>query len=307
MLVRGRMDSFILEKQDRKQKAGVGLYFWGLNFRCNATMKDAVLIGTQKVSFCYEGLLQGLPPLVLLHGFCEDLTMWEDWLQGIKGIGCIRVDLPGFGQSDLAMENSITAFSEAVKAVLDQLAVQECVLVGHSMGGYTALAFAERWPDRVAGLCLFHSHPFADTEVQQQNRDRGMELLAMGRKDLYIGQLFPNLFSTDFKEQHADVVANRMSNGRTQSAEGITAALKSMRDRPDRSAVLRQLSCPVLFLIGQQDALIPYDKALSTTLLPTWAVVHLLEHVAHMGMLEDPDTTARLMVDYYWQCVVIGK
>jgi pimeloyl-ACP methyl ester carboxylesterase len=270
-------------------------------------MKDAVLIGTQKVSFQYEGVVQGLPPLVLLHGFCEDMTMWEGWLQGVKGIGCIWVDLPGFGQSDLAVENSLTAFAEAVKAVLDQLAVQQCVLVGHSMGGYTALAFAEQWPDRVAGLCLFHSHPFADTEVQQQNRDRGIELLALGRKDLYVGQLFPNLFSMAFKEQHADVVERRILNGQTQSAEGITAALKSMRNRPDRSTVLRQLRCPVLFLIGKQDALIPYDRALGTTLLPKWAVVHLLDHVAHMGMFEDPDTTVRLVIAYYWQCVKSSK
>ena len=76
-----------------------------------------------------------------------------------------------------------------------------------------------------------------------------------------------------------------------------------MRNRPDRSEVLRDLRCPVLFLIGQQDALIPYERALTTTLLPSWAVVHLLRQVAHMGMYEEPEVTARLVAGYYWQCV----
>lgn len=270
-------------------------------------MSGAALLGTQKIAFQQEGLTPGLPPLVLLHGFCEDLSMWDQWIVGLSGIGSIRIDLPGFGQSDLPSENSLTAYAAAVKAVLDQLSIRQCILIGHSMGGYTALAFAEQWPERVAGVGLFHSHPFADTLVQQQNRDRGVELIESGKKDLYVAQLFPNLFSTEFKRLQPGWLENRISNGQTQSAEGIVAALKSMRNRPDRSEVLRALECPVLFLIGQQDALIPYEKALTTTLLPSWAVVHLLEQVAHMGMYEDPEHTARLVVDYYWQCVPLSN
>lgn len=270
-------------------------------------MRGAALLGTQKIAFQMEGVVPGLPPLVLLHGFCEDLSMWDQWITGLSGIGSIRIDLPGFGQSDLPSDNSLTAYAAAVKAVLDQVSIGQCILVGHSMGGYTALAFAEQWPERVVGLGLFHSHPFADNPAQQHNRDRGVELIESGKRDLYVAQLFPNLFSAEFKRLQPDLVESRIFNGQTQSVEGIVAALKSMRNRPDRSEVLRALGCPVLFLIGQQDALIPYERALTTTLLPSWAVVHLLRQVAHMGMYEEPEVTARLVAGYYWQCVHLTK
>ena len=111
------------------------------------------------------------PAVVLLHGFCEDSRIWEDFKADLleEKYRVVLIDLPGFGQSDVVQDISIAEMSEAVIAVLDALKLKEVILIGHSMGGYVSLALAENYAERLAGLGMFHSQALPDNEEKQQH------------------------------------------------------------------------------------------------------------------------------------------
>jgi pimeloyl-ACP methyl ester carboxylesterase len=269
-------------------------------FRFMNITYHAVLSGHQKIAYSKSSIHQGIPPLVLLHGFCEDSSLWDEWLPAAPGLSVIRIDLPGFGQSDLSEVPGMDAYAQAVKAVLDQEAIIKCVLVGHSMGGYTALAFAAFFPEYLCGLGLFHAHPLEDTPEQKENRNRGIEMIWAGKKDLYVAQLFPKLFEDTFEKQQPEVVLRLIRKGQEQSAEGIIHALESMKARPNRTNVLVEATFPVLFLLGKNDVLIPYLKVLGIAAMMRETEVQLPERVAHMGMFESVEATSNI-VKRFWQ------
>ncbi|MBC7775413.1 MAG: alpha/beta hydrolase [Phycisphaerae bacterium] len=260
-----------------------------------------------RVAYIYENSavsenLRASPPLVLLHGFCEDHLVWSPIKSLLKPQLLLVIDLPGFGSSALPAHSDMTAYAEAVLAVLDVENITQCVLVGHSMGGYAALEFGARWPERLAGLGLIHSHPFEDSEERKTARRRGIETLQAGKRDLYVAQLFPNLFAPSFLEQNPDTLNELISNGKKQSPEGIAAALQAMLTRRDHQQTLRGTKCPVLFLLGTLDTLVTPEHGLKAALLPATSDLHLLPNVAHMAMYEYPEETAAILNSFWDFC-----
>jgi len=241
--------------------------------------------------------------LILLHGFCEDSSVWSELLPHLSEVPTLCLDLPGFGVAPLPAEPGMEAYALAVRDALDAAGLEKCVLVGHSMGGYAALEFAARWPERLAGLGLFHSHPYPDPPERREVRLCGLEMLRGGKKDLYVAQLFPGLFAPAFAEARPDVVNALIFNGKKQSAEGIAAALEGMMLRRDHQDTLRRVPCPVLFLLGAEDALVPLDAALHAATLPDQTDVQLLPGVGHMAMFEATEAAARA-VRAFWLRVV---
>lgn len=260
-------------------------------------MKQLLLTNGRQVAVHFYGkpISSEALPLVLLHGFCEDSTLWEPLIPYLTEMSILAIDLPGFGQSDLPVAGNMELFADSIKEVVDILELQHFVLVGHSLGGYVALEFAASWGDRLAGLGLFHSHPYADNEERKTARRRGIELLQSGKRNLYVSQLFPNLFSADFMLAHPEVLEALISNGQRQSAEGIIMALEAMIGRRDHRETLQKLACPALFLLGAEDALVPLDEAWRAALLPEVASIEILPEVAHMGMFEAPAQSAAVL------------
>lgn len=266
-----------------------------------AEMNHTHLPDGHKVAFSRYG--SGKVPIVLLHGFCEDQSVWAPLLPYLNEIPCILIDLPGFGQSDKATTPSMQAYAAAVKAVLDDLEISSCVLVGHSMGGYIALEFASLWPEYLDGLGLFHSHPFTDNEERKTARKRGIETLMAGKRDLYVTQLFPNLFAPAFQANWPDIIQALTDNGKKQSTEAIMHALQAMLDRQDHQPTLSALPCPSLFLLGEKDALIPHNQGIQAGLLPDKSMIELLPEAGHMAMWEAPDLSSDILKRFYQWCV----
>lgn len=229
--------------------------------------------------------------VVLLHGFCEDHRVWEGLLPYLEGFRVLRVDLPGFGDSDPPAEPSLEALAASVSAILEREGISRCALVGHSMGGYVSLALAAERLEMLKGLCLFHSHPFPDSAEKKAARDKGIEFVRSNGVAPYVQGLIPQLFAHNREGGYPEAVNRLIQQASAFSAEGVIAALKAMRDRPDRSQVLAKLPCPILFIIGKEDAAVPLEQSLAMAPLPDEAEILLLEDVGHMGMFEAPERT----------------
>ncbi len=252
----------------------------------------------------YSDVGQG-KTLVFLHGFCEDLRMWEELTAAFEEYRIVCIDLPGFGKSDPVAGLSIRGMAEKVKEVLDHLNIDRCLLFGHSMGGYVSLAFAERYPECLEGMALIHSHPYADTAGAKVERNRSIDFIRRNGHLQYVRQLVLRLFPPAFAEAHPDLLNTLSERASGYSSEGIIGGLYAMRDRLDRSEVLEQLTIPVLLIIGRDDVIVSPDFSLAQTALPSIGSIHLLDNIGHMLMFENPNLAQRLIQDFIDFCTAV--
>lgn len=262
-----------------------------------------LLYQQRKVAYSIQG--KGADALILLHGFCEDSTIWDEWKGELVAAGykVVCVDLPGFGESELAQEATIEYYADAVQAVAQEvLAQNRFLLIGHSMGGYTALAFAEKYPEQLAGLGLFHSHPYADSDAKKEARQKSIRFVQEQGAALYVKQLIPDLFTPAWVRTNPFVVNHLIHKASAYLPQGIIDGLTAMMTRPDRHKVLERAGWPVLFIIGEEDKAIPAELSLAQTSLPATASVHILEKTGHMGMLEAPRKTRQIVREFAEYC-----
>lgn len=232
--------------------------------------------------------------VLLLHGFCESLTLWDDWKNDLleEQYRVVCVDLPGFGAST-ASSKSITGMADAVREVVKKLDLKRVICIGHSMGGYVALALTKGQPAWLFGLGLFHAHPYADNEAQRQARQKSMDFIHRNGHVHYVKQLIPRLFahrtgsSASFRR---DMLILRASKA---GADAILNALEALRERPDHSELLAAFNRPVLFINGVRDPIYTTAQRQDQLALPAVSQVCVLERSGHMGMIEEKQRTQR--------------
>lgn len=225
--------------------------------------------------------------IVLLHGFLESLEMWEDFVEGLTGnFRVICIDLPGHGKSRVYDGNlTMEIMANWVKAVLDHLQIQNCVMIGHSMGGYVTLQFALQYSAMLKGFGLFHSYASADTEEARENRRRTINIVKLNKAG-FINQFIPDLFAEENTEKYDDEIQKLQERAAATPAAGIVAALEAMRNRTGKLELLLNTRVPVLFIAGKEDARIPIQNMLAQAILPQHAEVLILGKVGHMGFIE---------------------
>jgi len=236
-------------------------------------------------------------PVVLLHGFAEDSAIWDD-LIGSKefptNYSVILPDIPGSGRSQLlaGTDISIGTYAECLKAILDKESITECTLIGHSMGGYISLAFAEKYGSMLNRLGLFHSSAFADDEEKKASRRKAIEFIKDKGPLAFLKTSLPGLFTDGFKQQHPEVVEALIERGKAFTGEALIQYYNAMINRPDTTEVLKTFPHPILFIIGEKDIAIPFEASLKQCHLPKISDVNILSDVGHMGMLEETDKCA---------------
>ncbi len=194
--------------------------------------------------------------------------------------------------------------AEVVKAVLDQAGVRHCVMVGHSMGGYVALAFAERYPDYLKGLCLLHSHALADSERKVKDRKRMCEIVQSNRAGFIIN-FIPNLFAEANRETYDEEIKELQDLALNTSADGIIAAQKGMMARRSRVDVLQLSQYPVLFIAGRQDNRISIDLVIAQAAMTPYCEVILLPNAAHMSHIEEKALIKRKLLSFTFDCYAL--
>lgn len=233
--------------------------------------------------------------VVLLHGFCEDASMWDTFAPVLLSdeFHVIRVNLPGFGGSDTMVDATIPKFAEVVLAVLDACAVTApAFILGHSMGGYVAANFALQFPTRTAGMAFLHSHPFEDDATRKTARTASSERVMRDGSEAFAKSMFLPLVAPGHRERVQGTIKQIVDKAALVPPTAIAAALVAMRDRPDTTCVLNKtdpLPLPVLVIIGSEDPAVPpaMAAAITDSAGPHCKII-TFEGVGHMGMFEVP-------------------
>ncbi len=227
--------------------------------------------------------------VVLLHGFLGSHQIWDSTIQSLsKFFRVIAIDLPGHGQTDcFGYVHTMELNAKCVKAVMDSLRLKKYVIIGHSMGGYTGLAFADMFPDNLKGLCLYHSSAYADSEEKKRDRTRSIKVVKANHK-IYTTEVIKNLFATKNFKYLKDEIAFAQKIAAKTSKQSIIASLEGMKDRPHRDVILGLAHFPVMMVIGEHDNVLPYPQLLEQADLIKNKHVLYLEHDGHMGFLESP-------------------
>jgi 3-oxoadipate enol-lactonase len=231
-------------------------------------------------------------PVVLLHGFPLDRTVWDDVVKVSAGIRFIAIDLPGFGESAGVMAATMAGFSRAVHETLAGRDLLPCVLAGLSMGGYVALDFLTRYPDHVLGLILIDTKSAADDETGRRGRDAMIETVRTGGSRAVADQMLPKVLGTTTHRDRPDVVSGVRRMIESQPPAGITAALAAMRDRPDYTPALGKIAVPTLVIVGEEDGIAPVATATAMSGCIAGSEVAVIERSGHLSPIETPEAVA---------------
>jgi len=237
--------------------------------------------------------------IVLLHGFTEDLRIWKQFSSKLSGsYRVICIDLPGHGKSEcLATTHTMDLQAEATSAVIKHLKIKKCLLIGHSMGGYVALAFASKYPGMLRGFGLFHSHCYPDSPQDKINRSRTIEIV---KKDHYgfLSMFIPGLFPDEVRKKFEKEIEFLQWCAGEIPKEGIIAALKGMLERKDMSGLLKSTKLPVLFILGLKDSRAPVSRLWDMISLPAVSETLILRECGHMGYIEAPEVTLKAIWNF---------
>jgi pimeloyl-ACP methyl ester carboxylesterase len=244
-------------------------------------------------------------PVLLLHGFAEDGAVWDEVADVLTGMCRVLIpDLPGSGLSALPETVSMELLAAALKELLDKEGIDKCVFIGHSMGGYIALAFAESYPERVSAFGFFHSTAYADPDEKKAGRRKSIAFIGEHGAAPYIRQATPTLFAAGTREERPELVERMVRRYSSFSAGSLIAYLEAMLNRPERLSVLERFPRPILFIIGEQDQVVPMEQSLKQVSLPRIAQVRILPDAGHMGMLEDAGAGSLIIREFLNFCTL---
>jgi len=241
--------------------------------------------------------------VVLLHGFLGSHQIWESTIQSLsKSFRVIAIDLPGHGNTDcFGYVHTMELLAKSVKAVMDSLRLKKYVIIGHSMGGYAGLAFADMYPDNLKGLCLYNSSAYADSDEKKRDRTRSIKVVKANHK-IFTTEVIKNLFATKNFKYLKDEIAFAQKIAAKTSKQSIIASLEGMKDRPHRDMILGLAHFPVMMVIGEHDNVLPAEQLLEQADLIKDKHILYLEHDGHMGFLESPRVSNNALKKFLRVC-----
>ncbi|MEP7164596.1 MAG: alpha/beta hydrolase [Ferruginibacter sp.] len=264
----------------------------------------------QNTTLHYKTTGTGLP-IVLLHGFAEDSTIWDNQVEYLKNnYKLIIPDLPGSGGSPMlntpqSLEELLGVRSDkpigmedyaaCIKQVLETEKIDRCIMIGHSMGGYITLAFAEKYPGSLICLGLFHSSAYADDDTKVETRKKAISFIEANGTVAFLKTSIPGLFYDQGNSEPADAL---ISKGKSFLPKALVQYYKAMIMRPDRTPILKNARFPVLMIMGEQDKAVPFKHSLEQSYMPFRSYIHILRESAHMGMLEEPGRSNEILANF---------
>ena len=256
----------------------------------------------QNCNISYRIYGQG-KPLMLLHGFGENSSIWQKQADALKNnYLIITPDLPGSGKSAFWQKENVQMqdYADILNAILQQEKIEKIILIGHSMGGYITMSFAEKYAECLTAFGLFNSTATADDTEKIATRKKAIEFIQQYGSQPFLKTIIPVLF------MDAGVSEKDMNNLIEPAVhfkqEALVQYYNAMINRPDRLQVLKNATVPILFIIGVHDKVVPFSVIMQQTHLPEKSFIHILQNTAHMGMLEETGKTNKILADFLESC-----
>ncbi|MBF4517298.1 alpha/beta hydrolase [Flavobacterium sp. ANB] len=254
-----------------------------------------ILYKNTKISYTDSG--EG-NAIVLLHGFLENKKMWNEYTTLFSDkYRVISIDLLGHGESEcLGYVHSMEENANAVHEVLEHLQIEKAIVVGHSMGGYVGLAFAELYPKTIRKLVLLNSTSKEDTPEKKINRTRAIKAV----KQNYVGFVslaIANLFSENNRTRLVDEIEKIKVQALKTPLQGIVASLEGMKIRKDREDLLHKNLFPVLLILGKKDPVLNYEESISQ-IEDTTAELVLFDD-GHMSHIENKEELKIILAEFF--------
>lgn len=236
---------------------------------------------------------------MLLHGFLEERSMWNDYAVRLsENHQVICIDLIGQGESEcLGYVHSMELHADAVKAVLDAEDIESCSVVGHSMGGYVALALAEKYPKIIDKLVLFHSTANSDSDERKEERERVISL-AQRNKAIYVKSVIPTLFAEQTREKLTEEIQRVAELASGFPTQGIIANIRGMMERKNQFETLRKAVFQTLIIHGELDPVIATEDLQTQESLSTKISMKTIPEIGHMGHLEAPEKCYEILSNF---------
>lgn len=224
--------------------------------------------------------------------------MWNFYINNFsQNHQVVTIDLLGHGQTEnLSYMHTMEDMADAVHTVLLHLKVSEAVFVGHSMGGYVSLAFAELYPEIVKGIVLLNSTSREDSPERKINRVRAIKAVKQN-PDIFIGMSIANLFSEENRERLSNEIEQVKQQALKTSVQGIISALEGMKARKDREFILHQATFPILLILGKKDTVLNYEDTISQIVGTSVELTTLPD--GHMSHIENKDVLGDILLDFF--------
>jgi len=239
--------------------------------------------------------------IVLLHGFLENETMWGDISKVLSTkYKVISIDLLGHGKTgSQGYIHTMNNQAEMIKAVLNHLKLRKYIFIGHSMGGYIALAFAKLFTKNVKGLCLMNSTALPDSTEKKINRDRAITAVKQNHKT-FVRIAIPMLFSEENRAIFPNEIKQITNEALQISKQGIVASLEGMKIREDFSSIYKSSEFPIQMIIGKQDPALEYSKLISQTKNTKVKITEFPD--GHMSHIENKDNLTEVLLSFIKTC-----
>ena len=236
--------------------------------------------------------------VMLIHGFAEDNSIWNDISAALsENYQLILPNIPGSGGSPaMTIQHSIDDYAAAMLAILQEEQLDKVVVIGHSMGGYIALAMAEKKPSTIKALGLFHSSAYADDVLKIATRQKAISFIQENGSQAFLKTSLPGLFADPL--QHKKSIDNLLQKAENCSCDTLIQYYEAMIKRPDRTELLVTAKFPVLFVMGFEDKAVPFSHSLQQSHLPPICHISILRGSAHMGMIEEPAKSLLVLTDF---------
>ncbi len=237
------------------------------------------------------------PTVFLLHGFLENSKIWDPFIADLStSYRLICPDFYGHGETPQHGEmHSMELFAEAILTIMQKLEIEQAAFIGHSMGGYVAMAMADLYPERVTRLLLLNSSPQEDSEIRKKERQQVIKIVQK-HKPIFMRSAITNLFAEVNRERFSEAIERHIIDAMRMETSAIVATVKGMKERRDREAVLADFAGVKWLVAGEHDNLIPLSK-----------ITHVAQHTGaelktmlggHMSYIEQRDAVSATLKDF---------
>lgn len=249
-------------------------------------------------ALCFDKQGNGNHALLFLHGFLESSTMWNSVLPHFdqEKHTLYTIDLPGHGASPFFEEaNSLEHLAELILEFVKLQNIDEFSIIGHSLGGYIALAFAEKYPDTLHKMILLNSSSLADSDVRKKDRNRAIELLKK-HPQAFKSMAVKNLFLPETHQKYKFEIDKAAEVAQECETEALILTTEAMRDRRNRSDILSQFSSQSLLIFGDQDQIASLQDM--EPVIEKYDLNTAVLSGGHMSLIEHPEKVIQLIKEF---------